>query len=51
MQERVMHIDKHEDLVKYQNMNQEQVAHRESQIQRPEYNNHQNHQHMNDGQF
>lgn len=51
MQKSVMHIDEHKDLVKFQNMNQEQTGNRESQIQRPEYSNHQNHQHMNDGQF
>jgi len=54
MQKKVMQIDTNEDLVKYQNMNQEQAGNRESQIQRPEYQNHQNHQNhqnFNDGQF
>jgi len=51
MQKKIMQIDTNEDLVKYQNMNQEQAGNRESQIQRPEYQNHQNHQNFNDGQF
>ncbi|PHQ58080.1 MAG: hypothetical protein COA30_01285 [Sulfurimonas sp.] len=51
IQKKIMQIDTNEDLVKYQNMNQEQAGNRESQIQRPEYQNHQNHQNFNDGQF
>ena len=51
MQKKIMQIDTNEDLVKYQHMNQEQTGNRESQIQRPEYQNHQNHQNFNDGQF
>jgi len=54
MQNKTMQIDTHKDIMQYQNINQEQRGHIESQIQKPESQNHgthQRHQNLNNGQF